>query len=58
MAKKKREPDTCVCGHKSLDHWADWDGIHSCEIPGCSCTGYRFDRSRLPASECEKGGPR
>lgn len=30
----------CRCGHFSSEHWADWDGIHSCEWDGCECKGF------------------
>lgn len=48
MATKKSEEtkrsNNCVCGHDMNDHWADWNGIHSCDVKGCGCTGYRMYR--------------
>lgn len=40
----------CVCGHQSSEHWADWDGIHSCEAAGCECQS--FEVKQTAQREC------
>lgn len=44
----------CQCGHQSLSHWADWDGIHSCDTPGCDCKSYSAAKVPIEGSAEER----